>query len=53
MAEGSSNAEIASKLFLSGAAVSKHVANVSAKLGMAPGEDNRRVKANLTWFEYN
>ncbi|WP_406153942.1 response regulator transcription factor [Streptomyces anulatus] len=53
MAEGRSNAEIASALFLSGASVSKHVANVFVKLGMPPNEDNRRVKAILTWFEYN
>ncbi|MFD7533542.1 LuxR C-terminal-related transcriptional regulator [Streptomyces sp. NPDC059849] len=53
MAEGRSNAEIATELFLSGAAVSKHVANVFVKLGMPPGEDNRRVKAILAWFEYN
>ncbi|MEU6462857.1 response regulator transcription factor [Streptomyces sp. NPDC046976] len=53
MAEGRSNAEIAAELFLSGAAVSKHVANVFVKLGMPPDEDNRRVKAILTWFEYN
>ncbi|MET9673233.1 response regulator transcription factor [Streptomyces sp. NBC_01077] len=53
MAEGHSNAEIATELFLSGAAVSKHVANVFVKLGMPPDEDNRRVKAILAWFEYN
>ncbi|CAM5461528.1 response regulator [Streptomyces griseus] len=53
MAEGRSNAEIATELFLSGAAVSKHVANVFVKLGMPPDEDNRRVKAILTWFAYN
>ncbi|MFJ6407611.1 response regulator [Streptomyces hydrogenans] len=53
MAEGRSNAEIAKELFLSGAAVSKHVANVFVKLGMPPDEDNRRVKAILTWFEYH
>ncbi|MFD0396589.1 response regulator [Kitasatospora sp. NPDC059811] len=53
MAEGRSNAEIAAELFLSGAAVAKHVGNVFLKLGMPSGEDNRRVKAILTWFEYN
>ncbi|MFG3039366.1 response regulator [Streptomyces sp. NPDC048330] len=53
MAQGRSNTEIATELFLSGAAVSKHVANVFVKLGMPPDEDNRRVKAILTWFEYN
>ncbi|MFF6901517.1 response regulator transcription factor [Streptomyces hydrogenans] len=53
MAEGRSNAEIAKELFLSGAAVSKHVANVFVKLGMPPDEDNRRVKTILTWFAHN
>ncbi|GLV85708.1 hypothetical protein Slala03_53970 [Streptomyces lavendulae subsp. lavendulae] len=53
MAEGRSNAEIAAELFLSGAAVAKHVGNAFLKLGMPSGEDNRRVKAILTWFEYN
>ncbi|MGL3807173.1 LuxR C-terminal-related transcriptional regulator [Paeniglutamicibacter sp. R2-26] len=53
MAQGRSNAEIAEELFLSGAAVSKHVANVFLKLGMPPGQDNRRVKAILTWFQYH
>ncbi|GAA4808269.1 LuxR C-terminal-related transcriptional regulator [Tomitella cavernea] len=52
MAEGRSNKEIAAALFLSGAAVSKHVANVFVKLGLPPGEDNRRVKAVLAWFEH-
>ncbi|MFJ9455227.1 response regulator transcription factor [Kitasatospora sp. NPDC101447] len=53
MAEGRSTTEIAAELVLSGSAVSKHVANVFVKLGMPPDEDNRRVKAILTWFEYN
>ena len=52
MAEGRSNGEIAAELFLSGAAISKHVANVFVKLGMPPDEGNRRVKAILTWFEH-
>lgn len=36
MAEGRSTTEIAAELVLSGAAVSKHVANVFVKLGMPP-----------------
>ncbi|ALE05946.1 LuxR family transcriptional regulator [Arthrobacter sp. ERGS1:01] len=52
MAEGESNKDIADALYLSNAAVSKHVANVFLKLGMPPGEDNRRVKAILTWLEH-
>lgn len=47
MARGLSNGEIAAELVLSGAAVAKHVSNIFAKLGLAPGEDNRRVKAIL------
>ena len=50
MAQGKSNAEIGSELYLSGAAVSKHVANVFLKLGLPPGEDNRRVRAVLTYL---
>lgn len=50
MAQGLSNAQICEKLFLSSAAVSKHVSNVFLKLGMAPGEENRRVRAVLTYL---
>lgn len=52
MAEGSSNAEIATVLCLSSAAVSKHVSNIFLKLGYSPDQDNRRVKAILAWFEH-
>lgn len=52
MAEGRSNAQISGDLYLSGAAVSKHVSNVFLKLGLSPDQDNRRVKAILTWFEH-
>lgn len=38
MARGLSNAQIQTELFLSAAAVSKHVANIFSKLGLAPGE---------------
>lgn len=50
MAQGLSNQQICDKLFLSGAAVSKHVANVFSKLGMQPGEENRRVRAVLAYL---
>ena len=50
MAQGKSNAEIAGELYLSGAAVSKHVANVFSKLGLPVGEENRRVRAVLTYL---
>ncbi|WP_040156148.1 LuxR C-terminal-related transcriptional regulator [Mobilicoccus massiliensis] len=50
MAEGLSNTQIADRLVLSAAAVSKHVANVFLKLDLPPGEDNRRVRAVLTWL---
>lgn len=50
MARGLSNTQIAEELVLSSAAVSKHVANVFLKLGLPPEEDNRRVRAVLTWL---
>ncbi|MCF2707298.1 response regulator transcription factor [Arcanobacterium haemolyticum] len=50
MAQGLSNQQICDKLYLSAAAVSKHVASVFSKLGMAPGEDNRRVRAVLAYL---
>ncbi|AOZ72014.1 DNA-binding response regulator [Boudabousia tangfeifanii] len=50
MAQGLSNTQIGEKLFLSPAAVSKHVANVFMKLGLGPGEDNRRVRAVLAYL---
>lgn len=50
MAEGLANGQIGERLFLSAAAVSKHVANVFLKLGLPPGEENRRVRAVLTWL---
>jgi len=50
MAEGLSNTQISSKLFLSAGAVSKYVASVFLKLGMPVGEDNRRVRAVLTYL---
>jgi DNA-binding NarL/FixJ family response regulator len=51
MAEGRSNAGIASALFVSAGAVEKHVASIFAKLGLPPSEgDNRRVLAVLRYL---
>ncbi|GAA0228987.1 response regulator transcription factor [Cryptosporangium japonicum] len=51
VAEGHSNATIARRLFLSEAAVGKHVGNVLTKLDLPPATDgNRRVLAVLTWL---
>jgi DNA-binding NarL/FixJ family response regulator len=51
MAEGRSNAAIASALFVTEKAVSKHTNNIFAKLDLPPSEDdNRRVMAVLTYL---
>ncbi|MGV4927631.1 response regulator transcription factor (plasmid) [Streptomyces sp. BHT-5-2] len=51
MAEGRSNAAIATALFLSPSAVTKHIASIFGKLGLtASQEDNRRVLAVLTYL---
>ena len=50
MAEGLSNAEISAKLYLSSAAVAKHVSSIFSKLGLSPDEDNRRVRAILMFL---
>jgi len=51
MAEGRSNAAIAGRLFITEKAVSKHINNIFAKLGMPPSDDdNRRVLAVLTYL---
>ena len=50
MADGRSNADIADALTLTDAAVSKHIGNIFAKLGLSPVEDNRRVRAVLTYL---
>ena len=50
MAEDLSNAQIARRLVLSAAAVSKHVSGVFTKLGFLPEDENRRVRAVLIWL---
>jgi DNA-binding NarL/FixJ family response regulator len=51
MAEGRSNAAIASRLFVTEKAVSKHINGIFSKLGMPPSDDdNRRVRAVLTYL---
>ena len=52
MAEGRSNAAIASGLVVSEGAVEKHVANIFAKLDLPVSEnDHRRVLAVLRFLE--
>lgn len=51
MAEGHSNAGIASRLVVTEKAVSKHIGNIFTKLDLYPAEDaNRRVLAVLTYL---
>lgn len=50
MAQGLSNKQISQRLFLSGAAVAKHVSSIFAKLGFEPGDENRRVRAILAFL---
>ena len=51
MAEGRSNAAIASRLFVTDKAVGKHINNIFAKLGLPQSEDdNRRVLAVLAYL---
>jgi DNA-binding NarL/FixJ family response regulator len=51
VAEGRSNAAIAKGLFITEAAVGKHVGNILAKLGLPPTDDaNRRVLAVLAYL---
>jgi DNA-binding NarL/FixJ family response regulator len=52
MAEGRSNAAIASRMFVTEKAVSKHTNNIFSKLDLPPSEDdNRRVLAVLAYLE--
>jgi len=51
MAEGRSNGAIAEALVVGGGAVEKHINNIFAKLGLAPGDrDHRRVLAVLRYL---
>jgi DNA-binding NarL/FixJ family response regulator len=52
MAEGRSNAAIASGLFLSAGSVEKYVTSIFGKLGLPPSDgDNRRVLAVLRYLD--
>jgi DNA-binding NarL/FixJ family response regulator len=52
LAQGRSNAAIASALFISSKVVEKHVASIFDKLGLAPSDsDNRRVIAAIRYLE--
>jgi DNA-binding NarL/FixJ family response regulator len=54
VAEGHSNAAIARRLYVTEAAVGKHIGNIFAKLGLPPTDDtNRRVLAVLTYLRAN
>lgn len=50
MAKGAANQQIAGQLFITPAAVAKHVANIFAKLDLGPDQDNRRVRAVLAYL---
>lgn len=51
IAEGKTNAAIATNLYLSTGAVEKHISNIFTKLGLLPSpDDHRRVLAVLTWL---
>jgi DNA-binding NarL/FixJ family response regulator len=51
LAEGHSNAAIATKLHVTEAAIGKHVGNILTKLDLPPSDDtNRRVLAVLTYL---
>lgn len=51
MADGRSNTEIAAALVLTDAAISKHIGNIFLKLDLSPVEENRRVRAVLTYLQ--
>jgi DNA-binding NarL/FixJ family response regulator len=52
MAEGRSNAAVATRLHVSEKAVGKHSASIFAKLDLPPApDDNRRVLAVLAWLD--
>jgi DNA-binding NarL/FixJ family response regulator len=52
MAQGRSNAAIASALVVTERAVGKHTSNIFGKLGLPPSDDdNRRVLAGLAFMD--
>jgi DNA-binding NarL/FixJ family response regulator len=52
MAEGRTNAAIASHLFIGVGAVEKNVTSIFSKLGLEDsGEDHRRVLAVVAWLQ--
>ncbi|MBM7052129.1 MULTISPECIES: response regulator transcription factor [unclassified Rothia (in: high G+C Gram-positive bacteria)] len=51
MAQGKSNTDIETELFVSSATVAKHIGNIFDKLGLAPDAGNRRVRAVLTFLD--
>jgi DNA-binding NarL/FixJ family response regulator len=54
LAEGHSNLAIAERLFVTEAAVGKHIGNIFAKLGLPPATDtNRRVLAVLAYLRHD
>ncbi len=53
MAEGRSNSAVATALFVTEKAVSKHINNILAKLDLPPcDDDNRRVRAVVTYLDH-
>ena len=53
MAQGLSNASIATNLYLTESAVEKHIGSIFAKLGVASDTGNRRVLAVLKYLGYS
>ncbi len=52
MAQGRSNAAIASQMVITERAVAKHTSNIFGKLGLPPSDDdNRRVLAVLAYLD--
>jgi len=50
MSEGMSNQQLADALFVSEAAIAKHIGNIFAKLDLGPDDGHRRVRAVLTYL---
>ena len=53
MAQGLSNASIATNLYLTESAVEKHIGSIFAKLGVTSETGNRRVLAVLKYLGYS